>query len=121
MKKIELVFEISEKDLEFLNRIKIEGYAEFRDGSLDDYILREISRLEPNKFQEIKDNYQAFYDECKKSFLNRNFCLDDEIDNLVKYELVELNENSWHLTYKISNLGNQILEKQNLEIIKIEI
>ena len=107
MKTFTYTFEISDDAYNLLLSIKKEGYAEYRDKrwvSLED-------------FQKNKTEYDHQTDDY---FLNRNhggtFYL---IGELLKYNLLDDVEESWHLTYELSDFGKEMLSLQNIRNEKI--
>jgi len=93
MKSITLTIEITDEEFEALKRIKENRIAEFRDPSYSSY-----------------ENYVKFSEHENKmtleSFNKRNFGgLLNEVSSLFHKDLVDLHEDSWHLSYVISDLG----------------
>jgi hypothetical protein len=92
-KKIEL----SEHQYNLLKLLKKEGAAEFRDNyeSLEDFLKSEdyISG------RRTIESYKA-----------RNFCDMKDIYHLDFNGLVECDDWSWHMTYRISDLGKDLLD-----------
>ena len=107
MKTFTYTFEISDEAYTLLLSIQKEGYAEYRDQrweSLED-------------FQQNKGDY---HNQTDNYFLNRNhggtFYL---IGELLKYNLLDDVEESWHLTYELSDFGKEMLSLQNVRNEKI--
>lgn len=100
---MKIEFEISDKSFEILKDIGKKGAAEFRDYKYDSF---EEFKL----FDEFKEGESGIGTE--KWFKNRNFCDKKDIEELIKYNLVDGgNEMDWHVTYYVSDFGKQILEK----------
>lgn len=101
MKKIE--FQISDEAFDLLVRLKRQKYLEYRDTEYSN--LNEFKNSE-----EFKSGLRST--EC---FLNRNsdgtYHL---IDELVKYNLVDVDGMSWHITYTLTDFGKEVLEKNQI-------
>jgi predicted transcriptional regulator len=93
-----LTFQITEESYELLKNIN-KTPAEYRDPQ---YLT----------IEDFKKSYE--YDKNIKSleyFLNRNYNGTYYlIDELLKYGLVDIDEFSWHLTYKITEFGQEVLK-----------
>jgi hypothetical protein len=103
MKKI--TFEISNEAFDLLVSMK-EKYAEYRD---TEYLtLKDFTEKEERNKLDIE------------RFLNRNhngtYYL---ISELLNYNLVEDYENSWHQTYKLSDFGKTVTEKEYIRNMKL--
>lgn len=100
MKQLTLQIELSEKAFELLKSIENGGYLEYRD----------------SEFETLKDFLKSDLHEnnirTQEWFLSRNsngsLYL---IEELFKHGFVDNDFDSWHLTYKISELGRKILEQ----------
>lgn len=100
MKQLTLQIELSEKAFELLKSIENGGYLEYRDSefeTLEDFLKSDL----------YENNIRT-----EEWFLSRNsngsLYL---ITELFKHGFVDNNFDSWHLTYKISELGKKILEQ----------
>lgn len=93
-------FEIKEEAFQLLLSIKKNGYAEYRDPR--------YKNLE--EFKNGKDNYMS-----EESFLDRNhngtYYL---IEELLKYNLVDSDGESWHITYILTDFGKEIVSQSSL-------
>ncbi len=95
-------FEISDKSFEVLKDIHKAGMAEFRDNNF--YSLEE--------FKKSKKFVSEGTDMCTEAwFKRRNFCDQKDIEDLIAYDLIDIEENAWHPTYIVTERGKQILEK----------
>jgi len=102
MKELTLSFTLSDEAFELLKTIEKQGYVEYRDAeydTLEDFLNSDLSK------NEIRT---------AEWFLSRNangtYYL---IPELYKYNLIEDDDMSWHLTYRLSNLGAEILKQNN--------
>ena len=100
MKEIIINISLSDEAFELLKLIKKERYAEYRD--------IQYQRLEDFKRgDEFKNNRRT-----AESFLARNtggtYYL---ISELLKHNLIEMDSDSWHSTYIISEFGEDVLSK----------
>lgn len=100
MKTFTHTFEISDEAYNLLLSIQKEGYAEYRDTrweSLEDF------RADDETWRS-EDN-----------FLERNhggtYYLTGE---LLKYNLIDHVEDSWHITYKLTGFGEEMISLQNV-------
>jgi hypothetical protein len=107
MKTFTYTIELSDEAYALLLSIRKEGYAEYRDQkwkSLEDF------RDSKNTTQ--TDDY----------FLNRNhggtFYL---IGELLKFNLLDDVDNSWHLTYELSEFAKELLSLQNVRDEKLNV
>lgn len=101
MKSITLTIEITDEEFETLKKIKEEGIAEFRDRELSWEEYKESHK------DHIKLNPEAFNQE---RFMKRNFYgLKKEALSLFEKDLVDMVEDAWHLTFKVTELGNKFL------------
>lgn len=97
MKSITLTIEITDEEFEALQKIESENIAEFRD--------RE------NTWEEYTESHKDAISQSpsvwtKERFLSRNFNgLRKEVLSLYEKDLVEMVDDAWHLTFKISDLG----------------
>ena len=107
MKKFTHTFEISDEAYKLLLSIQKEGYAEYRD-----------TRWESLEYFSIDDDKTTFQTE--DYFLNRNhggtYYLTGE---LLKYNLIDLVEDSWHITYKLTDFAEEMLSLQNVRNEKL--
>jgi hypothetical protein len=102
MKSITLTIEITDEEFEALDRIRQEGVAEFRDQeySWDEY-------KESNK-ESIERSPEVWTEE---RFLRRNFYgFKKEVLSLYGKDLVDMVDDAWHPTYKITDLGLKFFE-----------
>lgn len=101
MKTLNIKLEIPDEAYDLLLKIKQEGYAEYRDTLYD--TLEEFRRDASN------------HNRTDEWFLNRNcggtFYL---IDELLKYDLIDTDDDAWHLTFKLSMMGEMLLEQNNI-------
>jgi hypothetical protein len=96
-----LQFQISDEAFELLKQIKQEWGAEYRD--FDYKTLDE--------FKQSNDFKRGILTESQ--FLNRNFNGTFYlILELQKYNLVEIDDNSYHSTYILTDFGKEILKNQ---------
>lgn len=97
MKKI--TFEISDDAFDFLLLLKEKGFAEYRDSEFD--TLEDFKNSSPFKNGLRNEEW----------FLSRNFN-GTFYRTHEPYELglIELNDMSWYLTFKLSELGKKVLE-----------
>lgn len=95
-------FEISDKSFELLKAIKEAGVAEFRD-----------SRYE--SLEEFKKSIEFNAGESglgtEKWFKARNFCDLKDIQDLISYDLIDMHDMAWHLTYVVTERGKEIIKK----------
>ena len=113
MKTFTHTFEISDEAYTLLLSIKKEGYAEYRDhrfDKLEDYI---------SHYKEANIDRMLNEDQIKR-FLARNhggtYHLTDE---LLKYNLITDVEDSWHITYKLTDFAEEMLSLQNVRNEKL--
>jgi hypothetical protein len=106
MKTFTHTFEISDEAYALLLSIQKEGYAEYRDTrweSLEDFRA---------------DDETGFRSE--DSFLKRNhggtYYLTSE---LLKYNLIDHVEDSWHITYELTDFAKEMLSLQNIRNEKL--
>ena len=95
--KITIEYEIPDDSIELLTRLQKEGYAEFRDGNLT--------------LQEYLDFFTEDLEKHTERYHKRNFC---ELDKMLRLEavgFVKANEDSWNLTYLITEKGLEFLNK----------
>jgi hypothetical protein len=98
MKKINLSFEVNEDSFNLLKTIDEMGSAQYRDHEWD--------TLEEFKKSDVFLNGTH----TEEWFLTRNFFGTFYlIDDLFEYGLVEIDGESWHLTYFVTNLGKTVL------------
>ena len=98
MKKIKLSFEVNEDSFNLLKTISKMGFAEYRDHEWD--------TLEDFKKSDVFLNGTR----TEEWFLERNFGGTYYlIDDLIEHGLVEIDVESWHLTYFVTNLGKTVL------------
>ena len=98
MKKIKLSFEVNEDSFNLLKTIDEMGSAQYRDHEWD--------TLEEFKKSDVFLNGTH----TEEWFLTRNFFGTFYlIDDLFEYGLVEIDGESWHLTYFVTNLGKTVL------------
>jgi hypothetical protein len=97
MKTLTHTFQISDDAWKLLLSIQKEGYAEYRDhhyNTLEEYLQDHPGDLE----------YQT------KRFLARNhggtYYL---VGELLKYNLIEDVEDSWHITYKVTKFAKELI------------
>lgn len=106
MKTFTYTFEISDEAYSLLLSIQKEGYAEYRDNR---YTLEEYLQDHPGDLE-----YQT------KRFFSRNhggtYHLTSE---LLKHNLIEDVEDSWHITYKLSDFAKELLSLQNIRNEKL--
>lgn len=103
MKSITLTIEITDEEFETLKKIKEAGIAEFRDreSTWEEY--------EESHKDYIKLNPEAFGD--KERFMKRNFYgLKTETLSLFEKDLVDMVDDAWHATYKVTDLGLKFFE-----------
>ena len=98
MKKITFTFDLTDEAFNFLKEIET-GSAEFRDPeflTVDDFLKSEVKDLRTLEW-----------------FMDRNcegrYYL---IEELYKYDLVDCDSDAWHITFRITDMGREIL-KQN--------
>lgn len=92
-------YEISDDEFNFLLKIKNKSYAEFRD-------------TEYNNLEEFKLNSSLASCRDDNYFLSRNFGGTYPIaSKLYGLGFIEDVEDSWHITYKISELGLEVVEQ----------
>ena len=102
MKSITLTIEITGEEFEALDRIRQEGVAEFRD---QEYSWEEYKKS--NK-ESIERSPEILTEE---RFLRKNFYgFRKEVSTLYGKDLVDLVEDTWHLTFKITDLGRKFFE-----------
>ena len=104
MKSIILAIEITDEEFEALDRIRQEGTAEFRD---QEYSWEEYKKS--NK-ESIERSPEVWTEE---RYLRRNFYgFRKEVSTLYGKDLVDLVEDTWHLTFKITDLGHKFFEAE---------
>lgn len=107
MKTFTYTFELSDEAYALLLSIQKEGYAEYRD-----------TRWESLEYFHADDDKTTFQTE--DYFLNRNhrgtYYLTGE---LLKYNLIDHVEDSWHITYKLTDFAKEILSLQNVRNEKL--
>ena len=116
MKTFTHTFEISDEAYKLLLSIQKEGYAEYRDtnfASLEDYLSYYKDYEEINNFRPTSKN-------SIQRFLVRNhggtYYLTGE---LLKYNLIDHVEDSWHITYKLTDFAKEMLSLQNVRNEKL--
>jgi len=114
MKTFTHTFEISDEAHNLLLSIQEKGYAEYRDAnweSLEDFYA------DRDKTDWRSSSAFVFSED---HFLSRNhggtYHLTDE---LVKYNLIDLVEESWYITYELTNFGKEMLSLQNIRNVKL--
>jgi hypothetical protein len=99
MKKI---INISDEAFDLLKQIG-DGAAEYRDTEYDTV----ADFMESNEYKEGRRTIE--------SFLNRNFSGTYHlIFELSKYNLVDIDEMCWHTTYRLTDLGKQMLDGESI-------
>lgn len=113
MKTFTYTFEISDEAYSLLLSIQKEGYAEYRDhhyDTLEKYLEDHTDFVTRNNNIEEKT----------QRFLSRNhggtYHL---VGELLKYNLIEDVEDSWHITYKLSDFAKELLSLQNIRNEKL--
>lgn len=97
MKSITLTIEITDQEFDALVKMKELGIAEFRD---EDYSWEDYKK----SHKDYISLESEFYTE--ERFLKRNFGgLRKEVLSLYEKDLVQMVEDSWHLSFEISELG----------------
>lgn len=99
--KITYEFDLSDKSIELLKRLKKEVQFEFRD--------REDSLEEFKKSDDYLSGRRT-----EHHFLQRNACDFKDLEELLIHDLIDQNDMSWHTTYILSPLGLKIMEQNNL-------
>ncbi|MEK6829772.1 MAG: hypothetical protein AABY15_06650 [Nanoarchaeota archaeon] len=95
----QLVFNISDEAFEFLKLLNEKGSAEYRD--------REHETLEDF----LKSDAHLVHGRTKEHFLARNFGGTYHlIGELVKHNLIDCENEAWHLTYEVTEVGKEILK-----------
>ena len=94
---IKTEIEISDEAIDILKKLKEKGYAEFRDN-----FASETDFLESVEFK--------LYNKTLEWYRARNFCDIKIIEELDAADLVKNDFDSWHLTYTISEKGEDILK-----------
>lgn len=98
-------FELTEEAYQLLLSIKKEGYAEYRDPRYENL----------EEFKNDVNNYMS-----DDSFLDRNhngtYYL---ISELLKYNLVDSDGESWHITYILTDFGKELVSDASLRENKI--
>jgi hypothetical protein len=106
MKTFTHTFEISDEAYNLLLSIQKEGYAEYRDTRWESL----------EAFQADKDETWR----SEKHFLTRNhggtYYLTGE---LLKYNLIDHVEDSWHITYELTDFAKEMLSLQNVRNEKL--
>ena len=100
MKTFTHTFEISDEAYKLLLSIQKEGYAEYRDTnfeSLEDFQGDETGWLSDEHF--LKRNHGGTY------YLT---------GELLKYNLIDLVEDSWNITYKLTDFAEEMLSLQSV-------
>lgn len=93
-----MIIEISEKSFELLKKINDNGHAEFRDSEFES--LEEFSgSLNGGGTPEEIEQFER-----------RNFCDLKDLSELIDNDLIDINDMSWHLTYKITEKGQKMLK-----------
>lgn len=107
MKTFTHTFEISDEAYALLLSIQKEGYAEYRDTRYES--------LEDFRAEGAKATFQT-----EDYFLKRNhggtYYLTGE---LLKYNLIDHVEDSWHITYKLTDFAEEMLSLQNVRNEKL--
>lgn len=101
---MKIFFEISDESIELLKRIKSEGGAEFRDSEYNNVEEFKKDSMYGTSLGEDKTRDEAY-------FFRRNFCNQDELKQLVKYNFIDCDGMSWNLTYTITDIGEEVLEQ----------
>lgn len=116
MKTFTYTFEISDEAYALLLSIQKEGYAEYRDtnfASLEDYLSYYEDYEEINNFRPTSKN-------SIQRFLVRNHRGTYHLTgDLLKYNLIDHVEDSWHITYKLTDFAKEILSLQNVRNEKL--
>ena len=102
MKTLNFSISISDEAFELLKNISKRVYVEYRD----------------HKYETLKDFLKSdehlVFGKTSKWFMSRNFNGTYHlIDELLKHNLVDYFEDSWHLSFSITEVGEKIL-KNNL-------
>jgi len=104
---MKIEFEISDKSFELLKAIEKEGQAEFRDSqheSLEAFKKsKEFVAGEPVAGESSMGT--------EKWFKARNFCDLKDIEDLRAYDLIDIHEMAWHMTYVVTERGKEIIKK----------
>lgn len=97
--KLKFEFQISEPAYELLKKIREAGYAEYRDPEFDNLV-------------HFKRNVREQHQLTEEQFLARNFGgTYDLVFDLLKFNLVEMDDNSWHTTFRITEIGESVLNQ----------
>lgn len=98
---VKLTFYITPAAWELLCKLRIEGAAEYRD--------TEYQSLEEFK----QSNLFTEGLRTEEWFLSRNFGGTYYlIDELTEYNLVDVDIDSWHVTYRLTKSGHKVLENE---------
>jgi hypothetical protein len=108
MKTFTHTFEISDEAYALLLSIQKEGYAEYRDTQWESLAVF------------LVDETLFRLNHSKENFLSRNhggtYYLTGE---LLKYNLIDHVEDSWHITYQLTDFGKEMLSLQNVRDQKL--
>jgi len=105
---VELKFKISDEAFDLLMKINNEKYVEYRD-----------TRYETIEEFENSSNQTMTLDSFKARNVGGTLYL---IHELTKYNLICEDEESWHLTFKISDVGIEIIDNviRKIKLEKLE-
>lgn len=102
MKTLNIKIEISDEAYELLKKIKEKRWAEYRDTMYE-------------TIEEFRKD-SAHHNRTDEWFLSRNFggtfYLTEE---LLRYDLIDTDDDAWHLTFKVAQMGEMLLEQNNLD------
>lgn len=101
---MKIVYEIPDEAIELLKKIKNSGGAEFRDSEYENVEEFKKSSMYGTPLDGAKIRDEAY-------FFRRNFCNKDELNPLVKYNLIDCDGESWNLTYIVTEIGDEVLEQ----------
>ena len=106
--KFKIEFELTPDEYFVLLHIKKNGIAQYRD--LNYYTLEDYLE-DPDRFRPYEDENAN-----KRFFLNRNtqgtYYL---LDNLFKHNLIETDDNAWHFTVLLTELGEYLMSEERVK------
>jgi hypothetical protein len=95
-------YQIPDNSIELLQRLQKEGLAEFKSGAMnaDLYAV------------ESKDRFESV-EAAKEYYFQRNFCNLEDMIPLAEAGLVQMEEDAWHESYRLSEDGKEFLENNS--------
>lgn len=103
---MKITIEIPDESIEILKAINKVGGAEFRDSEYENLEAFKKSSLYNTEIEEGRKRDDDW-------FMRRNFCDKKLLEPLMDFNLIDLDYDSWHLTYVVTSIGKTVIK--NLE------